>query len=209
MNEQTGIVMPLMYDEGRNKMFDFELLSVNNTTSQYIAEAITRYDNKMLTALFADCLRLGQDGVGSYSLADAKTNLLAMAIEARLKEIQDVLNNDLIPWLYKMNGWRDTELPKFVYGDLDETDLEAFSKAIQRIKAVGLIAPTPGNVNHIAEVLGLPDEVDEDMDQEELNVLLGKPTSRSGDGLEKGSGNGTSDEVADNDNSAMNPENNG
>ena len=70
--------------------------------------------------------------------------MLAMGIEARLKEIQDVLNNDLIPWLYKMNGWRDTEMPKFVYGDLDETDLEVFSKAIQRIKAVGLIAPTPG-----------------------------------------------------------------
>lgn len=211
MNEQTGIVMPLMYDEGRNKMFDFELLSVNNTTSQYIAEAITRYDNKMLTALFADCLRLGQDGVGSYSLADAKTNLLAMAIEARLKEIQDVLNNDLIPWLYKMNGWRDTELPKFVYGDLDETDLEAFSKAIQRIKAVGLIAPTAGNVNHIAEVLGLPDEVDEDMDQEELNILLGKPTSRSGDGMNTSTGglNGTAGSAPEDDNSAMNPDNDG
>lgn len=152
---------------------------------------------------------LGQDGVGSYSLADSKTNMLAMGIEARLKEIQDVLNNDLIPWLYKMNGWRDTEMPKFVYGDLDETDLEAFSKAIQRIKAVGLIAPTAGNVNHIAEVLGLPDEVDEDMDQEELNILLGKPTSRSGDGMETGMGNGTAKSVSEDDNSAMNPENNG
>ena len=209
MNEQTGIVMPLMYDEGRNKMFDFQLLSVDNTTAQHIQAAILRWDNKMLTALFADVLRLGQDGVGSYSLADAKTNMLAMGIEARLKEIQDVLNNDLIPWLYKMNGWRDTEMPKFVYGDLDETDLEAFSKAIQRIKAVGLIAPTPGNVNHIAEVLGLPDEVDEDMDQEELNILLGKPTSRSGDGMETGMGNGTAKSVSEDDNSAMNPENNG
>lgn len=209
MNEQTGIVMPLMYDEGRNKMFDFQLLSVDNTTAQHIASAVTRWDNKILTALFSDVLRIGQDGVGSYSLADAKTNLLAMGIEARLKEIQDVLNNDLIPWLYKLNGWRDTELPKFVYGDLDETDLEAFSKAIQRIKAVGLIAPTPGNVNHIAEVLGLPDEVDEDMDQEELNILLGKPTSRSGDGMETGMGNGTAKSVSEDDNSAMNPDNNG
>jgi len=207
MNEQTGIVMPLMYDEGRNKMFDFQLLSVDNTTAQHIAAAITRWDNKILTALHSDLLKLGQDAVGSYSLADSKSNMLAMGIEARLKEIQDVLNNDLIPWLYKMNGWRDTEMPKFVYGDLDEIDLEGFSKAIQRIKAVGLIAPTPENVNYIAEILGLPGEVEDDMDQEELNILLGKPTSRSGDGLEKGSGNGTSDEVAAEDNSAMNADN--
>lgn len=209
MNEQTGIVMPLMYDEGRNKMFDFELLSVDNTTAQHIASAVTRWDNKILTALFADVLKLGQDATGSYALSDSKTNMLAMGIEARLKEIQDVLNNDLIPWLYKMNGWRDTEMPKFVYGDLDEIDLEAFSKAIQRIKAVGLIAPTAENVNYIAEILGLPGEVEDDMDQEELNILLGKPTSRSGDGLEKGSGNGTSDEVSADDNSAMNADNKG
>lgn len=58
MNEQTGIVMPLLYDpESKQPMFKFELLSVNNTTSQYLADAITRYDNKILTALFADLLR--------------------------------------------------------------------------------------------------------------------------------------------------------
>jgi hypothetical protein len=208
MNEQTGIVMPLMYDEGRNKMFDFQLLSVDNTTAQYIAQAITRWDNKILTALHSDLLKLGQDAVGSYSLADSKNNMLAMGIEARLKETQDVLNNDLIPWLYKMNGWRDVEMPKFVYGDLDEIDLEVFSKAIQRAKAVGLVAPTADNINYVAETLGLPDRVDEMMDQEELNILLGKPTSRSGDGLATGMGNGTAKTVASNDNSSLNTENN-
>ena len=50
-------------------------------------------------------IRLGQDGVGSYSLADSKTNMLAMAIESRLKEIRDVLNSELIPFLSRLNGW--------------------------------------------------------------------------------------------------------
>lgn len=58
VNEQTGLVMPLMYDpESKQKMFDFQLLSVNNTTAQYLAETIVRYDNKILTALYADLLR--------------------------------------------------------------------------------------------------------------------------------------------------------
>lgn len=135
--------------------------------------------------------------------------MLAMGIEARLKEIQDVLNNDLVPWLYKLNGWRDVEMPKFVYGDLDEIDLEVFSKAIQRVKAVGLVAPTANNVNHIAETLGLPDRVDEKMDQEELNTLLGKPTSKSGEGMatETGGLNGTAKTISANDNSSLNTEN--
>ena len=134
--------------------------------------------------------------------------MLAMAMEARLMEIRDVLNNDLIPSLYKLNGWRETEYPKFEFGDLEDTDLEAFSKAIQRIKAVGLITPTVDNVNHIAAMLKLPGRVADDMSQDELNELLGKDTSRAGDGLTAGMGNGTGKSVAVDDNSSLNTENN-
>ena len=126
----------------------------------------------------ADVLILGQDQVGSFSLAGSKTNILAVAIDARLKEIQEVLNNDLIPSLFKLNGWEDEELPKFVYGDLEERDLEILSKAIQRIAAVGLVAKTPDNVNEVAKMLDLPYRVDSDTTQEELDALLGKDTSR-------------------------------
>ena len=44
-----------------------------------------------------------------YSLADSKTNMLAMAIESRLKEIRDVLNSELIPFLFRLNGWREEQ----------------------------------------------------------------------------------------------------
>jgi phage gp29-like protein len=130
-----------------------------------------------------------------------------MAIESRLKEIQDVLNTDLMRQLFELNGWDTEVLPKFEYGDLDEIDIDGFSQAIQRIKATGLIAPTAGNVNYIAEVLGLPDRVADDMSQTALNELLGPPESKSGAGMAKGSGNGTSDSVAARDNSTANKAN--
>lgn len=211
-NEQAGLITPLMYDpESKQPYFKFSLLSVQNSGSQYIDSAISRWDKKILTALHCDLLLLGQDKVGSFSLADSKNNMLAMALESRLKEIQDVLNTDLIPSLFALNGWDDTELPKFVYGDLDDIDLEAWSKAIQRCKAVGLIAPTADNVNHVAEVLKLPHRVDEAMPQEELDVLLGGNQSRSGDGLASATGglNGTGNSASSQDNSANNVENKG
>lgn len=211
-NEQAGLITPLMYDpESKQPYFKFSLLSVQNSGSQYISDAIKRWDKKILTALFCDILTLGQDQIGSFSLADAKTSILAMVIESRLKEIQDVLNNDLIPSLFKMNGWDDEELPKFCYGDLDDIDLEAFSKAIQRIKAVGLITPTAKNVNHIAEVLKLPDRVDENITQEGLDKLLGGNESKSGAGYNTATGglNGTSNSAPSNDNSSSNTENKG
>ena len=70
-----------------------------------------------------------------------------------------------------------------------------------------MIAPTAGNVNHIAEVIGLPDRIEPTMSQDDLNELLGPSESRSGDGMAKGSGNGTSDNVASRDNSTANKEN--
>lgn len=207
-NEQAGMVMPLQYDpEAKQPLFKFELMSIQGTKGYDVNAIINRYDNKMLMAFFSDLLKMGQEKVGSFSLAGAKTSMLAMAIEYRLSEITDVLNSDLIKQIYALNGWEDERLPKFVHEDLDEADLDEFSKAIQRIKAVGLISPTAGNVNTIAEKLGLPDRVEEDMDQDELNILLGKPTSRSGDGMEKGAGNGTSDTVSADDNSSSNLEN--
>lgn len=205
--EQAGIVWPLLYDpDSRQPLFKFSLLSLEGTGDDS-DKIITRYDNKILQALFADLLKLGSTNVGSYSLADAKTSLVAMAIEYRLKEIQDVLNTDLIPALYKLNGWDMAELPKFCFGDLESQDLEVFSKAIQRCAATATIARTPGNINHIAEVLGLPDRVDEDISQEKLNIMLGNDTSRAGDGMSQGSGNGTSSTVSSDDNSANNLEN--
>lgn len=206
-NEQAGLITPLMYDpETKQPYFKFSLLSVQSSGSQYISDAISRWDKKILTALFADVLTLGQDQVGSFNLAGSKTNILAMAIEARLKEIQDVLNKELIPFLFKMNGWEDEELPKFCYGDLEERDLEILSKAIQRIAAVGLVAKTAENVNEVAEMLDLPYRVDPNTTQEELDALLGKDVSRAGDGMAK-SGNGTSDNIAANNTSDLNTEN--
>lgn len=208
MNEQTGLILPQMFDpESRQPLFKFELMGTTGGKSYDTNKIIQRYSNEILQALFADMLKLGQDSVGSYSLADSKSSIMAMAIESRLKEIQDVLNTDLMRQLFEVNGWDTEELPKFVYGDLDEIDIDGFSQAIQRIKAVGMIAPTAGNVNFIAETLGLPDRIEDSMSQDALNTLLGPAESKSGAGMAKGSGNGTSDSVAARDNSTANKAN--
>ena len=55
--------------------------------------------------------------------------------------------------------------------------------------------------------MGFTYRVDDNLSKEELDELLGveqKDDSRSGDGLEKGSGNGTSDKPSESDNSASN-----
>ncbi len=68
-NEQSGIVLPLAYDpESRNPLFKFELLSVSSGRQYDTSAIINRYDYKVLTSLFADFLKLGQEQVGSFAL---------------------------------------------------------------------------------------------------------------------------------------------
>ncbi|UAV84530.1 hypothetical protein PHB09_034 [Pseudomonas phage PHB09] len=204
MNEQSGLILPQAFDpESRQPLFKFELTSTQGGKMYDTDVIIKRWDNKILQVLFADMLKMGQDQVGSYSLAGAKTNIMAMAIEARLKEIQDTLNNDLIPQLFALNGETLTakQLPKLQYGDLDEVDLDEFSKAIQRMGSVGALELDRPMANKIRESIKVvPKKDDEPVDKEEI---MGGD-SQAGDGMAAGGGNGASSNASARDNAAAN-----
>ena len=99
--------------------------------------------------------------------------------------------------------------PKFTFGDISRPHLEVFANALQQLMAVGLVYPSAKNVNYIGEQLGLPDQIDPDATQEEVNKLLQRDEemkSRSGDGYASATGglNGTSNSVSKDDRSASN-----
>ena len=87
-----------------------------------------------------------------------------------------------------------------------------FAKAMQQTKATKLIAVTPKNINYIAEKLGLPERLDENLTQEELDKILGvedQLQSKSGTGYSSDTGglNGQGNSVSETDNSASNLDN--
>jgi hypothetical protein len=206
-NEQSGLVYPLMYNDQGKKIIDFELMSAQGGKMYDTNAIVKRWDDKILTALFADILKLGQDSHGSFSLAGAKTSIVATHIEARLKEIAEVINKDLITHTFKNNGWDDEELPEIVYKDLDEEDLDEFSKLVQRVASVGFLPKDQDTVAEVLERAGFdnPERIKK-MSKEEFDKLFPEPESRAGDGM-KNAGEGTSNKVNGNDNSTSNKEN--
>ena len=206
-NEQAFIVMPSAFDDQNNKLYDLQLMGVQGGKTYDVSSVIKRFNNEILTGLFADMLVLSQNGQGSFAMAEAFAERQIMAIQAYLSEIADVINSDLIRHTFALNGWDDERLPTITFEDIDEVGLEEYSKAIQRIKSVGLITKTAKNINHIAEQLDLPDRVSDDIEHEELMKLLGEETSRAGDGFAT-SGAGTSSEPNGEDTTSNNLENN-
>jgi hypothetical protein len=187
--EQRGLVFPKMMDpDAKLDLFSVSLLE-RKGSSVNLDKVIFRYQQDLLQALSVDVIKMGQADGGSFSLADSKTNMLTLALSHRLKEIADVLNNDLIPQLFALNGWTDEELPKFIAGDIEEVSMEEFSKLIQRVASVGLIEIDREVLNKIREVMGVSTKPrDEPVDKENLTGA----DSKAGAGMEVGrSGNGT------------------
>ena len=187
--EQRGLVFPKMADpESKLDLFSVSLLERKGQGVD-LDKVIQRYQNDLLTALSVDVIKMGQDDGGSFSLADSKTNMLTLALSHRLNEIAEVLNTDLIPQLFALNGWIDEELPKFKAGDIEEVSMEEFSKLIQRVASVGLVEIDRDWLNKIREVAGIKLKPnDEPVDKESLTGA----ESKSGEGMEVGrSGNGT------------------
>jgi hypothetical protein len=194
-NEQACVVFPSLYDDQGKPLFDWKLVGPPNASQYDTNVAVTRWDNKILQALFADLLQMGNSKGGSYNLADSKSSIMQMAVESRLKEIQDVLNNDLIPQLFLLNGWSLERLPKFEFAQVKEEDLDVISKYLQRAGSQGLIQKTPQNLNKIAEWVGLPDRIDSTEELVNYQETLTGFTSNAGEGMTSGipSGTGSAD----------------
>ena len=196
-NEQGGLIIPQAFDpESRQPLFEFSLMSVEGSKMYDTDALVKRWDNKILMSLLADILRMGQDSVGSYALASEKSSIMNLAIESRLREIQDVLNNDLVKQLFALNGYApDEELPKLQYTDFDTVSLDEFSKAVQRMFSVGAVEFDRPVANKVRKALGVDQKPEtEPVDKESLS----NATSRSGDGMVS-PGEGTSTSPMDSD----------
>lgn len=203
-NEQSALILPMYRDDSGEKMFEFDVVSVRGQNAHDVDKIITRYKKEIITSLMAGQLILGQEGGGSYSLAESLDSVTQMVIDTRLTAIKDQLNNDLIPQLFELNGWDITETPYFDFGEVAQQSLDEISKYVQRVGAAGLLPRSARLVNFLTERLGVDPEFNEAEEGEAFLSKLTNYESNSGEGMESGAGNGTAKSAASRDNSVAN-----
>lgn len=200
--EQNFLVNPIAYSDTGKPLFNFELMGVSGGGKSYnIDEIIKRRQNEILMAYFADVLKLGQDGVGSYALADSKNNLLAHAVEDHLDFIIETLQRQFVKTLASMNGWGEDEIPVLIADDIEDRDLDELGKYIQRVVSVGAMSADKDLDSALRKAGNLPEA---DYSKPIPNA---ENTSRAGDGMAAGGINGTSSKNSSTDNSVSNSEN--
>lgn len=188
---QSCIFLPSNIDmDGRNPLFDIELLSTDGKRS-FDIDAIKRYYKELIfISLGADVLLLGSSSTGSYALGSLKNTLVGNDVEAFVKRIKRVINDDLIASIYELNSWSMDRMCQIDFDGVEDTDLETLSKAFQRLGATGYLPKTPEVINRALDSLGI-DTLPEGITQEELDEMLPDKTTKSGQGMEQGLPGGT------------------
>ena len=205
--EQSGVILPMAYDEGK-KLFDFEVKSVLGSSTYDVSEIIARFRREIVTGLMYPSMIIGQDGSGSFALAESLEGISATVVESRLTTIRDILNQDLIPQLFALNGWDVDILPSFEFEDVSRSSLDEWSSAIQRIASNGLIKLDAKTINKIHSRLGLDTAYDdEDVSVEEIRENATNADSSAGEGMRSAIGVGTAKRPTSSDASTGNKEN--
>lgn len=190
---QRGLLVPSAFDvEAKQPLFRYELLESKGSAKYDTEAVIKRLQSDILSALSCDILKLGSEGTGSFSLAESKSSVLALAIDYRLREIQNVLNTELLPKIYAANGWNAESLPSFEYESVEEPSLDEAGKFIQRVFSVSGIEIDRDVMNRVRELGGfklLPS--DEPVDAEKLPANMSGNSSKAGEGMKSGTGDGT------------------
>lgn len=187
-NDRAGIIFPRFIDpETKMDVFEFGLMSRQGAKAYDTAEIIERYSKQIMQAFMADVIAMGNSKYGSFSLADSKTSLLAMSVEVLLKQIQEVINRDLVPQTYTLNQWDDAEQVQITFDDIETPDLEIIAKFIQQVVAVGAMEVDKASSDYLRKLIGLPPADESKPVSEDLSP---NSQSKSGEGM-KTAGEGT------------------
>lgn len=148
-NEAEGLLLPFGWD--------FKLASTGGTRTIDVGKTIERYTRSSTIAMLADFIVLGHESVGSFSLADVKTNLFAYGLSAWLDVFTEVINNYAIPRLFRLNQrFPQDKLPELKHGDTEAPNLNELSGYITSLTGAGVIIPGPEIEEHARSIAHLP-----------------------------------------------------
>ena len=118
-------------------------------------EIIGRYENRMATSVLADLVMMGQDKVGSYALSATKKDLFAASLGAYLDIISSVINTQLTPVLWDLNGFKG-DPPRLCHGTIETIDLQTIGTFINMIGRVGALIDRETALPFLNDQAGCP-----------------------------------------------------
>lgn len=168
-DEREGIIVPREFDEEGNERYQFELARSGGRRQFDTSAIVNRYDRQIAIVVLADFILLGQQRVGSFALAETKTELFGLALGAWIDAVTQVFNRTAIPRLLLVNGLRVEKPPKLVHGDIETIDLTELAEFVAKITGAGMpLFPDDEVENALRLQAGLPEKPEETEDEKAI-----------------------------------------
>jgi hypothetical protein len=160
-NEQAGLLLPSdpwPQEQGGGKRFEFELASTAGNKQFDTRKIIQGKNVEICTSLLFDLILMGHERVGSFALADSKTEMVSYALGAFLDSDCEEINRRPIPQLLALNGAPQSTLenpPGLTHGDIESIDLETIGTFIEKMTGAGF-SLTDQQLQYLLKQGGLP-----------------------------------------------------
>ncbi|NJK32189.1 MAG: hypothetical protein HC927_07155 [Deltaproteobacteria bacterium] len=155
-HELAGVVLPGARSADGDTGWSFQLIGSSGSSKSETDLLIQRYRSDQALALLTQFILLGQQGVGSFSLASDQSSMLTVALGALLDAIADEINRKAVPLLGRLNGFDPDRLPILTHGDVEKADVAQFVAAISSMIQSGVIVPHDVDEDAVRTMLELP-----------------------------------------------------
>lgn len=182
------------------RSFDLKFLGIDGGGKNFDTVALIEQRKRAIYNAFGAGNLIAGDGAGgSYNMLEGMNSIHSFYIERDIAVIEEALNTDINPQLFRLNGWElsPEDMPKVKAGDIEPISIDEFGKMLQRVAAVGLApARDPKFLNEIYSKLGLNYRFDKDATPESIQQFMSDNTSRSSEAMESGLPNGVGESTS-------------
>ena len=173
-NEDGYFILPSdTYSDSEGKpsntpLVDIELISSQGNRSIDMRRVIQDYQHDMAQSVLAEFILLGSRAGGSYALSESKADLFLRTLESHINTIFDVLNRQLLPVLWDLNGFDYDLMPTIKPGDVAPRDLKELGAYLRNLNGAGI--PLKEQVHLVDKLLSIAElpELDRDIYAESL-----------------------------------------
>jgi len=178
-DEQEGVVIPSDRDEHGNLQYELTLLTSGGARQFDTNAVITRYKQDILGTVLADFIMMGQGKVGTQALATTKVEMFMNAVQGFVNIIASVLNRQLLPRLWSLNGFDQETMPKFVFDKVQKPNLEILGGYIKQLSDSGFTLAGDEETEAMARSFaGLPPPPEDGMNMDAFTGGLAVPEKK-------------------------------
>lgn len=136
---------------------DIKLLTPSGGSAVDYDAAIRSHEMGIARSVLATFLLMGGEGTsGAQNGVGSQYDAFIQAAEANLAALAGTLSSQLIPMLWRWNGYDERYMPTVRAGRIDRASIESLGRFVESMARAGIVVNDPETQEHLRREAGMP-----------------------------------------------------